>query len=66
LIAPVLLLRHAIELALRLAQLRRRGGMAQADARGGLVDQVDRLVRQMPVGDVADRQVGGGAHGVVR
>ena len=34
--------------------------MAQADARGGLVDQVDRLVRQVAVGDVADRQVGGG------
>ena len=32
--------------------------MAQPDARRGLVDQVDRLVRQVPVGDVAARQVG--------
>ena len=39
--------------------------MAQADARRGLVDEVDRLVRQVPVGDVADRQVGGGADGLV-
>ena len=34
--------------------------MAQADAAGGLVDEVDRLVRQVAVRDVADRQVGGG------
>ena len=34
--------------------------MAEPDARGGLVDEVDRLVGQVPVGDVADRQVGGG------
>ena len=40
--------------------------MAQADARGGLVDEVDRLVRQVPVGDVADRQVGGGLDRLVR
>ena len=39
--------------------------MAQADARRGLVDEVDRLVRQMAVGDVADRQVGGGLDGLV-
>ena len=42
---------------------RRAGGadaVAQADARGGLVDEVDRLVRQVAVGDVAGRQVGGG------
>ena len=40
--------------------------MAQADARGGLVDQVDRLVRQVAVGDVADRQVRGGLDRLVR
>ncbi len=34
--------------------------MAQPDARRGLVDEVDRLVGQVPVGDVADRQVRGG------
>jgi len=41
-------------LALRLAQGRRRGRMAQADPARGLVDEVDRLVGQVPVGDVAD------------
>ena len=56
----VLLLGDAVELLLRLAQRGRRGRMAQADARRGLVDEVDRLVRQVPVGDVADRQVGRG------
>ena len=56
----VLLLGDPLELLLRLAQGGRRGGVAQADARGGLVDEVDRLVRQVPVGDVADRQVRGG------
>ena len=46
-------------------QLGRRASCAQADAAGGLVDEVDGLVRQVAVGDVADRQVGGGADGVV-
>ena len=40
--------------------------MAQADAAGRLVDEVDGLVRQVAVGDVADRQVGGGLRGLVR
>ena len=40
--------------------------MAEADARGGLVDQVDGLVRQVAVGDVADRQVRGGLDRLVR
>src|SRR4029453_17769810 len=62
----VLLLRDAIELALRLAEGRRRRRMAQADARGGLVDEVDRLVGQMPVRDIADRQIRRSAHGLVR
>ena len=61
----VLLLGDPLELLLRLAQGRRRGRMAEADARCGLVDEVDRLVRQVAVGDVADRQVGGGLDGVV-
>jgi hypothetical protein len=34
--------------------------MAQAHAAGRLVDEVDRLVREVPVRDVADRQVRGG------
>ena len=41
----VLLLGDPLEVLLGLAQGRRRGRMAKADARGGLVDQVDRLVR---------------------
>ena len=61
----VLLLGDALQLLLRLAQRRRRGGVAEADARGGLVDEVDRLVGQVAIGDVADRQVGGGLHGLV-
>ena len=60
-----LLLGDALELLLRLAQGGRRGGMAQADARRRLVDQVDRLVRQEAVGDVADRQVRGGLERLV-
>ena len=42
----------------------RRAGGADAwrrrTRRGGLVDEVDRLVRQVAIGDVADRQVGRG------
>ena len=39
--------------------------VAQPDARRGLVDEVDRLVGQVAVGDVAGRQVGGGLDGLV-
>ena len=56
----VLLLRDPVEVLLGLAERGRRGGVAQADPAGGLVDQVDRLVGQVPVRDVADRQVDGG------
>ena len=55
----VLLLGDLVQLLLRGAELRRRGGVAQSNAAGRLVDQVDRLVREMTVGDVADRQVRG-------
>ena len=40
--------------------------MAETDARRGLVDEVDGLVGQVTVGDVADREVGGGVHRLVR
>jgi hypothetical protein len=40
--------------------------VTQANARRGLVDQVDGLVGQVAVGDVADRQVGGGLDRLVR
>ena len=56
----VLLLGDPVELLLGLAQGGRRGRVAETDARGGLVDEVDRLVREVAVGDVADRQVGRG------
>src|SRR5215210_3286270 len=41
----------------------RRGG--GADAWGGLIDEVDRLVGEVAVRDVANRQVRGGLHRVV-
>ena len=45
----------------------RSGGVerAQPDAAGGLVDEVDGLVGQVAVGDVAGRQVGGGLERLV-
>ncbi len=58
----VLLLGDPLEVLLGLAQGGRRGRMAQAHARGGFVDEVDRLVGKVAVGDVADRQVDGGLH----
>ena len=42
-----------LDLLLELAVARRRGHRPDADARAGLVDQVDRLVGQVPVLDVA-------------
>ena len=62
----VLLLGDPLELLLRLAQGGRRRGVAEPDAAGGLVDEVDGLVGQVAIRDVADRQVGGGLDGVVR
>ncbi len=62
----VLLARDPVELLLGLAQGRRSGGVAQPDAAGRLVDQIDRLVGQVAVGDVADREVHGGLDGGVR
>ena len=51
---------HVVELALDLAQVGRRLHALDAQPRAGLVDQVDRLVGQMTVGDVAVGEVGGG------
>jgi hypothetical protein len=62
----VFLARDPVEFLLGLAQRRRRGGVAQPHSAGGLVDEVDRLVGQVAVGDVADREVDGGLDGVVR
>ena len=76
----VRLLRHRRELdlelahaALRLVELERRRVDLHAQARRGLVDEVDRLVGQEAVGDVAVGEHGGGderrvadAHAVVR
>ncbi len=45
--------------------VRRRGHAADAQPAAGLVDEVDGLVRQVAVGDVAVGQVGGGDHGLV-
>ena len=56
---------HPLDLVLELAVARRRGHRLDPEARAGLVDQVDRLVRQVPVLDVAVGQHGGGAERVV-
>ena len=48
---------------------RRAGGAEEWRSRtrlAGLVDEVDRLVRQVTIGDVADRQVDGGLDRLVR
>ena len=49
----LLALAHVGDLLVVLAQVRRRGHPADAQSRTGLVDEVDGLVRQEPVGDVA-------------
>jgi hypothetical protein len=63
--AVVVLRRHRLvplpgqlrELVLALDRLRRLPEVPQPDPRAGLVDQVDRLVRQEPVGDVPVRHL---------
>ena len=62
----VLLARDLLELLLRFAKRRRRGGVAEPDAAGRLVDQVDGLVGQVAVGDVAGREVHRGLDRLVR
>ena len=57
-IAALLLAADVGDLLVELAQVRRRGHPADAQPRAGLVDQVDRLVRQEPVVDVAVGQRG--------
>ena len=49
-----------LDAAVDLVDLRRHRGDLDGDARGGLVDQVDRLVGQEAVGDVAVRERRGG------
>ena len=48
---------HVVELLLDLAQVRRRGHALDAQAAAGLVDEVDGLVGQEAVGDVAVGEV---------
>src|SRR5206468_3056989 len=48
------------DLLVDLADVRRRGHPADPHARAGLVDEVDGLVRQEPVGDVAVGEIGRG------
>ncbi len=61
----LLLLAHLLDLVLELAVARRGGHGLDAHAGGGLVDQVDGLVRQVAVLDVAVGEHGRGAQGVV-
>src|SRR5438128_585097 len=48
---------HAIELLLGLLHLGRERPVAEADAAGGLVHEIDRLVREESVGDVPRREL---------
>ena len=61
-----LLLGDPRQLLLGRPQVGRRGAVAQPHPAGRLVDEVDGLVRQVAVGDVADGQLGGGPHCVIR
>ena len=60
-----LLLGDALQLLLGRLELGGRGAVPKPDAAGGLVDEVDGLVREVAVGDVADGEVGRGAGSVV-
>ena len=60
-----LLLADALDLVLELAVTRRSGHRLDPKPRGGLVDQVDRLVGQVPVLDVAVGELGGGLERLV-
>ncbi len=53
------------DLAFQLVDFGRHGVQFHAQARGGFVDQIDRLVRQETVGDVAMGEGGGGDQGGV-
>ena len=61
----LLLLAHGLDLVVELLVHGRRGHELDAHARRGLVDQVDGLVGQVPLLDVARRQLGGGLEGLV-
>src|SRR6516164_1432276 len=56
---------HAGDLLIELAQVRRCRHAADPHPRPGLIDQVDRLVRQEPVADIAIRQPRGGDQRVI-
>ncbi len=53
---------HFLDLLLQILQVIRSGEGAQADAGAGFVDQVDRLVGQETIRDVAGGQLDGGPH----
>src|SRR5213596_1532282 len=59
-----LVLADLLDLLLQLAVARRRAHRANAHARPGLVDQVDRLVGQVPILDVAVGERGGRMQGL--
>src|ERR1035441_2668274 len=61
----LLLAAGGLDFGLQLAVGRRGGHRLDAHPRGGLVDQVDRLVGQEAVGDVAAGQFAGGAQRLV-
>src|SRR5207248_1796720 len=60
-----LLLLDLRDLVLELLVVRRGLHALDAQTRAGLVDEVDGLVGEVPVGDVPIRQVGGGNEGLV-
>ena len=63
----LLLLRsNGCDLVLKLLEVRGSGQRGQADAGAGLVDDVDRLIRQITAGNVANGQLDSGFDGFVR
>jgi hypothetical protein len=62
----LLLLAHRLDLFVELLVHRRGGHQLDPHPRCGLVDQVDRLVGELPLLDVAGRQLGRGLQRLVR
>src|SRR5690348_10116203 len=61
----ILLTQHRLQATRRLLEVQRGKRTLHANTAGGLVNQVNRLVRQKAVSDIAAAHLSGGAQGVV-